>query len=72
MALFESNDGIDWAFAKHPLVSTLEIKWQNSGVEKVLHLERPQLSLEDGKPKVLFCAADITREHSFNVHIPLR
>ncbi len=71
LALFESQNGIDWQLAKKPLVSTLEINWQEDGVKKVSHLERPQLYLENGKPSVLFCAADETRDHSFNVHIPL-
>ena len=72
LALFTSSDGIDWNVAKSPLVSTLKVNWQESGIEKVAHLERPQLWLENGVPSVLFCAVDITREHSFNVHIPLK
>jgi hypothetical protein len=70
LALFRSADGFDWRKAENPLVSLLEINWQ-SGKQKVNHLERPQLWLKDGKPAILFCAADISRDHSFNVHIPL-
>ncbi|AWB64950.1 sucrase [Saccharobesus litoralis] len=70
LALFTSNDGIDWQKSQKPLVSTLKINWQ-SGLQKVNHLERPQIWFKNGKPAILFCAADITREHSFNVHIPL-
>ncbi|MGJ8693867.1 MAG: glycoside hydrolase family protein [Thalassotalea sp.] len=72
LALFTSTDGIDWQVANSPLVSTLKIDWQASGVEKVAHLERPQLWLENGVPRVLFCAVDTTRAHSYNVHIPLK
>lgn len=71
LVMFESNNGIDWDLADNPLVSTLQINWENKGVEKVAHLERPQLWLKEGKPSVLFCAVDIDRGHSFNVHIPL-
>lgn len=71
LALFKSKDGFDWHKADNPLVSKIEINWQKRGVEKINHLERPQLWLKDGTPAVLFCAADRTREHSFNVHIPL-
>ena len=71
LALFRSQDGIDWKPARHPLVSKLEIHWEGGRTEKVAHLERPQLWLKNGEPKVLFCAADKSREHSFNVHIPL-
>jgi hypothetical protein len=72
LALFESKDGLDWKVAAHPLASKLEINWQDRGIEEVKHLERPQIWFEDGLPRVLFCAADRDREHSFNVHIPLR
>jgi len=71
LALFHSADGIEWELAANPLVSKLEIRWKDRAIQKVLHLERPQLWLKDGKPKVLFCAVDVNREHSFNIHIPL-
>jgi len=73
LALFQSEDGLAWALASHPLVSRTEVDWQDEGVQALHSLERPQLWLENGEPKVLFCAADIDseRHHSFNVHIPL-
>ncbi|WP_158967521.1 glycoside hydrolase family protein [Paraglaciecola sp. L3A3] len=71
LVLFESTDGLDWHVATNPLVSKLQINWRATGIHKVAHLERPQLWLKDGVPKVLFAAADENREHSFNVHIPL-
>lgn len=73
VALFESLDGIDWFPSENPFAFGLEIKWENGEVEKVKRLERPQLWIENGKPKVLFCAAtnDSTGIDSFNVHIPL-
>ena len=71
LALFQSKDGVDWSMAENPLVSTLQICWKDGSVQKVAHLERPQLLLKDGEPSVLYCAVDLTREHSFNVHIPL-
>ena len=73
LVLFQSSDGFDWKLADHPLVSKLEIKWKESGVKKVKHLERPQLWFEYDSPAVLFCAVDEddAREHSYNVAIPL-
>ena len=72
LALFESEDGFDWGLSKHPLASKLESNWKESGIQKVEHLERPQLWIENGVPKILFCAVDEDRSHSFNVHIPLK
>ena len=58
------------------MVSTLEIKWADGTIQKVDHLERPQLFLEKGKPIALLCASDIKDEngilHSFNVQIPIK
>ncbi|KXX67933.1 glycoside hydrolase family protein [Flammeovirga sp. SJP92] len=75
LVLFHSYDGLDWQLSKNPLVSKLEIKWKNGSTQSVSHLERPQLYLEDGKPVVLACAADIEDEngvlHSFNVQLPI-
>jgi len=71
MILFYSLDGAEWKLAKNPLVSDLEIKWENGTVQKLIALERPQLLFQDGKPIALLCAANETPEHSFNVQIPL-
>lgn len=74
--MFESRDGFDWNLAANPLISTLEIKWADGRVQKVKHLERPQLYLENGKPVALLCASDTKDEnnvlHSFNVQIPVK
>jgi predicted GH43/DUF377 family glycosyl hydrolase len=72
LALFFSKNGLDWKMAKNTLVSTLEIKWENGKIEKVEHLERPQLFFEDGKPTVLLVAGDMDKITSFNLQIPLR
>ncbi|AWG22673.1 sucrase [Flavobacterium faecale] len=76
LVLFESNDGFDWKLSKNALVSTLEIKWENGTVQKLEHLERPQLYIEKGKPVALLCAADIVDDkgvlQSFNVQIPIK
>jgi predicted GH43/DUF377 family glycosyl hydrolase len=71
LAAFESDDGLNWHASENPLVSKLQIQWEDRGIQKVQHLERPQIFCENGIPKVLFCAADMNRGHSFNVHIPL-
>lgn len=72
LVLFYSTDGLDWKLAENPLVSKLEIHWENDSVQQVMALERPQLFSENGKPKALLCAVNETKEHSFNVQIPLK
>ena len=72
LVLFYSPDGLDWKLAKHPLVSTLNIKWEDGTTQKLEALERPQLFFEDGKPIALLCAVNETLEHSYNVQIPLK
>ncbi len=72
LVLFYSHNGLDWKLAENPLVSKLEINWENGAVQKVMALERPQLYIENGKPVALLCAVNETREHSFNVQIPLK
>lgn len=72
LVLFYSNDGMNWKLAENPLVSKIEINWENDTVQKVLALERPQLFFENGKPIALLCAVNETHDHSFNVQIPLK
>ena len=72
LILFSSADGLNWDLAKHPLVSTLDVKMQNGQTLHLDRLERPQLYIENGKPTVLFCAAVISYESSFNIFIPLK
>ncbi|NMH86818.1 glycoside hydrolase family protein [Flavivirga algicola] len=76
LVLFESEDGFDWNLSENGLVSKLEINWKDGTTQKVEHLERPQLYLENGKPIALLCASDTVDEkgiiHSFNVQIPLK
>ena len=73
LALFESRDGFDWRLSPHPLVSRLQIPWQGREPQPVSALERPQLWLHNGKPRILFCAvaADKKRTETFNVALPL-
>ena len=73
---FESVDGLDWKLAEYENVSGLTITWENGKSQKLTHLERPQVYMENSKPLLLLCAADTTDvykvRHSFNVQIPLR
>ncbi|MEM6393274.1 MAG: glycoside hydrolase family protein [Planctomycetota bacterium] len=74
LVAFTSPDGLNWSPADEPFLTTPQITWTDGQTQTLGHLERPQLYLEDGQPKVLFCAADDThpdRPHSFNLHIPL-
>ncbi len=70
LALFESADGFDWKLSKHALVSTTTIPW-TTGAKKVSKLERPQLWIENGIPKILFCAV-YDGSDNYNVAIPLK
>lgn len=72
LALFSSADGLSWKPAKNPIVTSLELKIEGDDILKLTHLERPQLYLENGMPAVLFCAADTSKDFSFNIHIPLK
>lgn len=71
LVLFESFDGIDWKLCPKPLVSKIEVQWEDGSIDKVNKFERPQIYFEDGKPKVLFVAFRYTSDHSWNIHVPL-
>lgn len=81
LALFESSDGFTWGPATNPMVSKVEIQWDDHTITPLRHLERPQLWFnETGQPSLLFLAAQkqtkdengIEKLHSFNVHISLK
>ena len=72
-ALFTSPDGLHWQpDAAHPLAYRNELRFE-SVLQRVHRLERPQLYLENGKPKMLVCACmpDADAHTSWNVRIPL-
>ena len=73
-ALFESSDGLDWKLAKHALVATTEITWEDGRKQKLNSLERPQLFFENSMPSLLLfaCDEDGKRDHSFNIRVPLK
>ena len=73
LTLFTSDNGLDWRPAKHPFVSRVEINWEGREVQQVHRLERPQLLIEDGVPKVLFLSVfEKGNEHNYNIHVPLK
>ena len=79
MALFESEDGLDWKPAENIMITKTEIVWENGDTTKLQNLERPQIWFDkDGNLAVLFCAAREARKEgdpekpTFNVHIPLK
>lgn len=74
LALFESEDGLDWKPSKNPVVSGLELNWENGKKQKVVNLERPQLYIENGIIKALFVAIspDNSFKNTFNVPIPIK
>lgn len=72
---YESENGIDWLEAKNFHISDRTVTWANGKQQKLTHLERPQVLLENGEPIALMCAADTLDANnvrqSFNVQIPL-
>lgn len=72
LVLFESSNGTDWKLAKNPLVSKSVLHWEDGSVQQVQLLDRPQLYIEKGKPKVLLCAVKVSENETFNVAIPLK
>lgn len=72
LVLFYSLNGLDWKLAKHPLVSSLNVKWSDGTSQRLEALERPQLLFENGKPTILLCAVNEYLGHSYNVQIPLK
>lgn len=77
LALFYSIDGIDWKPCDNCFISTPQITWEDGSSLRLSHLERPQLLFENGKPIMIFFAADEMNDYSkagqsYNVHIPLK
>jgi hypothetical protein len=73
LVLFESRDGVDWSLSDTPVVTTRTVVWQDGSEVTYNRLERPQLYVENGVPRVLFCAVkpQAGEDDSFNIHIPL-
>lgn len=79
LALFKSDDGMNWEPSENILVSKTQIEWEDGSSWKLQNLERPQIWFDDdGKPAVLFCAARVKDPkttgmmNTFNVHITLK
>ena len=72
LVLFESDNGTDWKLTTPPLVSKTTLYWENGDVQQVQLLDRPQLFIENGKPRALLCAVKVSEEETFNVTIPLQ
>ncbi len=72
---FESLNGYDWGPSKHHDVSDRTVTWADGTTQKMDHLERPQVFIENGQPVALLCAADVYDENnvrrSLNVQIPM-
>lgn len=76
LALMQSENGIDWIQAKHPMVLPSKIL-KEDGSRTEYKVERPQLLVEDGVPTSLYGALGITvdgihRGHACNLRIPLK
>jgi hypothetical protein len=53
-------------------VSKTVLHWGDGTVQQVQLLDRPQLFIENGKPRALLCAVKVSEEETFNVTIPLK
>ncbi len=73
VALFCSDDGFDWRLDEMPLAFTRELVFKDGKKVPLCNMERPQLYIEDGRPKALLCACmlDEISEPTFNVSIPI-
>ena len=73
VALFESENGADWNISENYLAFEKKLYLEN-GIKEVRNLERPQLYIEDGKPKCLLCACMEydNAPTTFNIRIPLK
>ena len=76
VALFESMDGFDWQLSEHPIGFLRGLTLAGGEKIELYYMERPQIYLADGKPRVLLCACmretDFpTHSHSFNVRLEL-
>jgi hypothetical protein len=73
---YDSDDGFEWHPARHYQISDRTVFWNDGATEKLDHLERPQVVLENGVPFALVCAADTyDKNHvrqSYNVQMPLK
>lgn len=70
LALFTSSDGVNWRPAPRPLVSRLELRWDDGRTEQVQRLERPAIAVDGGRA-VALCAAVKRGEETLLVQIPL-
>lgn len=75
LAHYDSVDGLIWKPAKHFEISDRSVTWKDGKSERLEHLERPQVFIENGVPTALLCAADRRDvngvRHAFNIQIPL-
>jgi len=73
LALFQSDDGLQWKPAAHPKVLGDRFAWADGTMSRD-KIERPALLIESGEPVALFGATDGYPKDgrcSRNVHIPL-
>ena len=74
LVLFSSDDGIDWALEKDPVVVTRTILQTDGTPLGYDRLERPQLFFEKGLPVVLHLAAKPwpDSDECYSIHLPVQ
>lgn len=79
-AHFVSENGFDWRPDEHPLAYRRELDFGGGDIRPLRLLDRPQLYIEDGVPRLLLCAVmepqpDDTFDHvtdTYSIRIPLK
>ncbi len=76
LMVYESDNGLDWREAQKSHLSDIEVLWEDNRLLKLDHLDRPQLYIEDGKPKVILFSADTLSGNgvvdSWNMQMPIK
>jgi hypothetical protein len=74
-----SRDGINWRLSEPPAAYSRTVKFADGSTRTFSHVERPQLLIEDGRPRCLFVAVGLggtdgahrTITQSWNLAIPI-
>lgn len=66
-----SKDGLDWKLADPPQAYDMNLAWSDGQTVKMKKRERPQVFLENCKPKMVFFATTMPDGSIFNTGVPL-
>jgi hypothetical protein len=66
--LATSQDGVSWSLAEQPLAYRRKIVFEDGAEITPAYLERPQMLVEEGKPKALFLAVGLSKSPEVRSH----